>query len=745
MGALTTRKDTVSRRAALRTGALIVSFGLAGWPASGWPQEGATPLKSGPAPRPVDPHQVDGFLAVNADGSVTIFSGKVDLGTGLRAAIPQMAAEELGIDVAKIKLIEGDTATTPDQGPTSGSTGIMRGGIQIRQAAATARRVLIERAAQRLNAAPDSLETADGHVRPKSGGDGIKFADLIDNGRFNLTVDPKAPLKDPNTYTIVGKSLPRPDVPAKVTGSHVYVHDFSVPDMLHGRVVRPPAIGAKLVSVDEDSIKDLTGVRVVHIGDFLGVVADDEWTAVRAARALKATWSEWNGLPDQKELIAALRAGPLARDEELASRGEAGTAPADAKTIKATYFWPIQTHGSIGPSCAIADVKPNQATIWTASQSTHRYRHAFAKFLDLPLQAVRLIYLDGAGCYGMNGHEDAAADAALLSKATGRPVRVQWMRQDEHGWDPKGPPQLLDLVATIDADGRILDWLTQMWIPEATKGLPSIPLLGPQAAGLDQAHGIATGLISQNAEPPYDADRSRVIAHWLTDTPLRPAHIRAPGKIANCFAIESFIDELAAAAEQDPLAFRLRGLSDRRGIEVLKRAAAMLNWQPRLSPGPNIRSPISRGRGLAFVHYKNQETLVAIGMEVAVEHASGTVSVERVVCAHDCGLMINPDAVRAQVEGNILQTLSRALMEEVKFDHSHVTSVDWSTYPILTFSDVPKVEIDLIDRPTEPPLGVGEAASAPVAAALANAIFDATGVRLRRAPFTKERVKAAIG
>jgi CO/xanthine dehydrogenase Mo-binding subunit len=404
----------------------------------------------------------------------------------------------------------------------------------------------------------------------------------------------------------------------------------------------------------------------------------------------------------------------------------------------------MQSHASIGPSCAVADVRADGATVWTASQGTHGNRDTFARFLGLPREKVRLIYLDGAGCYGMNGHEDAAADAAIVSRAVGRPVRVQWSREDEHGWDPKGPPQLLDLTGTVSPDGRILDWRTEMWLPKATRGLPNIPLLAPAAAGLDTVRGLQPGLISQNADPPYAADNVKVLVHWLRDAPLRPAPIRSPGKPGNCFAVESFVDELAAAARVDPVDFRARGLTDPRGIEVIRRAAARIGWQPRPSSGRPAAGAILRGRGFAYVHYKHGETYVAMGLQVAVDRESGRIRVERVACAHDCGQIINPDGVRAQVEGCILQTLSRALMEEVLFEPSRVTSVDWSSYPILRFSDVPDLDIELIDRPSLPPFGAGEAACTPVAAALANAVFDATGARLRTVPFTPERVKAAL-
>jgi nicotinate dehydrogenase subunit B len=523
------------------------------------------------------------------------------------------------------------------------------------------------------------------------------------------------------------------------------MHDFTVPGMLHARVIRPPAVGASLNSVDEGSIKEFAGARVVRVNNLLAVVAEDEWTVVLASRALRAQWSSGPGLPAQDGLAQALRQDPSITDEVLINKGvAAGSRSPEAKVLAATYFWPMQSHASIGPSCAVADVSADAATVWTASQGTHGNRDTFARFLGLSREKVRLIYLDGSGCYGMNGHEDAAADAAILSRSVARPVRVQWSREDEHGWDPKGPPQLLDVSGVVDGAGRILEWRTEMWLPHTTQGLPNVPLLAPEAAGLEQKRGFNAGLISQNGDPPYAADQIEVIAHWLKDAPLRAAPIRSPGKPANCFAVESFVDELAAAARLDPVEFRLRGLKNPRGIEVIRRMATAMQWQPRPSPHGNARAPLARGRGMAYVHYKHTETYVAMGMEVIVDRAKGSIKVEEVVCAHDCGQIINPDGVRAQVEGSILQTLSRVLMEEVKFDRARVTSTDWSSYPILTFSAAPSIRIDLSDRPSEPPLGAGEAACTPVGAALANAVHDATGVRLRTVPFTSERVRTAL-
>ena len=569
---------TLSRRDFLQaTGALVVGLSFA--------RDGVAqrlPTAEQALGKTLDLNDVDGFLAIDADSRVTIFCGKVDLGQGLRAAIPQMVAEELGIGVERIAMIEGDTALTPDQGPTAGSSGIMRGGVQIRQAAATAREALTGLAAARAGRPAADLIAIDGEIRPKAGGQGIRFGELVGDKRFGLKVDPKAPLRSPDTYTVVGKPVARPDVPGKVTGRHVFMHDFKAERMLHGRVLRPGSVGAKLVAVDEGSISGIRGARVVRVNDFVGVVADDEWAAISAAKRLKLTWSEARTLVGHDGVRAWMRAGPFASDEFLLRKGDSGSALATAaKKLVAEYYWPLQTHGSMGPSCAVADVRDGKATIWSASQATHRFRETIARALGLPKDAVRVVYLDGSGCYGMNGHDDAAADAALLSRAVGRPVRVQWMREDEHGWDPKGPPQLLALEGALADDGRIAAWRTEMWLPRATANLPNLPLLGPEAAGIAQTPGITTGLISQNGNPPYAVPNQEVLVHWIATSPLRPSNLRAPGKIANCFAVESFTDELAAAAGRDPYEFRLQGLSDPRGIEVLRRTAALIGWQTR--------------------------------------------------------------------------------------------------------------------------------------------------------------------
>ncbi len=700
----------MKRRDFLRTSSVvIVSFAF-----RGAIPESATP-QIADSGKPLDPREVDSFLAIHTDGTATIYTSKVDVGTGLSIAMTQMVAEELGIPVDRIRVVEGDTALTPDQGGTGGSTGITRGGTELRQAAATARQAL-------LKMGVNSDMTNIGAV---AGGK-----------RLEVKLDPKAPLKNASSYSVVGKPILRPDVPKKCTGTNVFIQDFSVPAMLHGRVIRPPAFGAKLSAVDESSVRNIPDVRVVRIQNFLGVVAADEWAAVRAAKTLKASWTDSQTLPGSETLEKHVRTSAVERDETLVNRGDPATALAGgaAKQLSATYWWPFQSHASLGPSCAVADFKPEGTTIWTASQGPHGMRSNFARVFGIPEDKLRVVFLDGSGSYGSNGNDDAAADALLLSKAVGKPVRVQWMREDEHAWDPKGPPQLLDIRGAVDAENRITAWETQMWLPATVQG--GRPLLSAGDAGISQPHGRGAGQISQNGDPPYSASNVKVIVHWLKDTPLRLSNLRAPGKVANVFAVESFTDELASSAGVDPVDFRLQGLTDPRAIEVIKRATDMIGWERR--PSPNLRSQqgnVRVGRGMAYVRYKQMENYVAMAMEVAVDRSTGRISVRRITCAHDCGLVINPDGLRNQIEGCILQTLGRTLHEETTFDRSRVTSIDWKSYPILSFPEVPAVEVVLVNRPELPPMGAGEAATAPVAAALANAVFDATGIRVRRVPF----------
>jgi len=738
-------QPSVSRRGFLWTGgAVVVRFALA----SALPDGVSAQTRAGASPggdKPPDPKFVDSFLAIHSDGSVTLFTSRVDVGTGLAIAMSQMAAEELGIPVDRIKFVSGDTAVTPDHGGTGGSTGIPQGAVRVRQAAATLHQHLLTLGSEQLKRPAAELVLVNGEVRPPGGGTGVGIGALAGDKRLMLAVDPKAALKNPSTYTIVGKPVPRPDIPGKCTGEHPYLQNLRVPGMLHARVIRPAAIGAKLLSVDESSLRGIPDAQVVRVENFLAVVAKDEWAAVRASKALKASWSDWQGLPGSEGLDRHVRESAVDHNQVIVTKGDTAAALSSAtKQLSASYSWPFQSHASLGPSCAVADVKAEGATVWTASQGPHGLRNNFAKVFGIPAEKLRVVYMDGSGSYGTNGGDDAAADAFLISKTLGKPVRVQWSREDEHARDPKGPAQLLELRGGLDAAGNIVAWETQMYNPKNVQG--NRALLAADAAGLAQGQGQGTNSMTQNTDPPYAVPNIHVVTHWLKETPLRLSNLRAPGKIGNVFAVESFTDELAAAAGADPLQFRMKGLNDPRAMDVLQRMAEMIGWQTRPSPNPErSQGALAIGRGMAYNRYKQAENYVAMAMEVAVERATGRVMVRRVACAHDLGLVVNPDGLRNQIEGSILQTLGRALHEEVKFDRSRVTSVDWKSYPILTFPEVPKIEVALIDRPSLRPYGAGEAATAPVAAALANAIFDATGIRLRTAPFTRERVQAAFG
>jgi nicotinate dehydrogenase subunit B len=728
----------LERRQFLKSGgALIVGFTLV--PNIALSAEQTFPL------RDVAADSVDSFLVIAENGDVTLYSGKVDMGTGARVAFRQIVAEELDVPVAQIAMIEGDTALCPDQGGTGGSTGIIGGGMQIRQATATARQALIGMAAKVLNAPADELTVNDGVVHAKDGRS-VTYGALVGGKKMEVKVDRAAKPKDPGTYRVVNQPVKRPDLPAKMTGRHTYVHDFRLPNMLHARVVRPPAIGATLAEIDQSSIASVPGARVVRIKDFLAVVAEREWNAVRAAKALRVRWTGGGGLPGSTRVHAAMRTTEIAKNESLIKQGDStGVLRGSARKYEASYEWPAQSHASMGPSCAVADYKPGSLTVWSASQGTHGQRRALARDLGMPVEQVRVIYMDGSGSYGTNGGDDVVADAVLISRELGRPVRVQWMREDEHGWDPKGPPQLLDLRAALDAQGNIAAWETEAWLPENTPNLASRPMIGFVAAGIAQPVGLSVAQVQGNAYPSYDLPNMTATVHWLKTTPLKPSNLRAPGKPGNTYAVESFIDELAIAAGRDPLEFRLAHIKDEFGANLMKRVAERMDWKARPSPNrDNGAGAVMTGRGLAYVWYKHMDNRLALGLELSVERSSGKVRVGRICCAVEMGLMINPDAVRAQVEGNILQAVSRTLYEEVIFDSSRVTSVDWVSYPILTFPDAPALEIDLVGSPRDKPLGAGEAASAPVPAAIGNAVFDAIGVRMRKVPLTAQRVRAAL-
>jgi nicotinate dehydrogenase subunit B len=542
----------------------------------------------------------------------------------------------------------------------------------------------------------------------------------------------------------VGTSTPRLDLPRKATGGPSFIQDLSIPGMLHARLVRPPGPGTKLAAIDESSVKDIPGlVRVVRRGDFIGVIAEREEQAIQAASRLRVEWHETALFPQQPDLFTALRSQP-GEDSVLVEQGELEKAFAGAaQQVHATYYQPYHAHASLGPSCAVAEFKGDRATVWASTQGPYPLRGALAELLDLPVDNVRLIHVEGAGCYGQNGSDDAAADAVILAQAVGRPVRVQWTRRDEFVWEPKSPAMVMEVRGGLDREGNVAAWEYHVWSPSHARRprfaaqLVTAQLISGQPAPQPRFSFGA----ERNAPTNYAFPAQRVTVHYVPDSFLRVSSFRSLGGSMNTFANESFMDELAAAASIDPLDYRLRYLANPRERAVLIAAAQRAGWDPRPSPHTPSTEP-AQGRGVAFARYENDQAIAACIAEVQVEKSTGAVRVKRIVVAHDCGLIVNPDGVKNQIEGNVIQSLSRALKEEVQFDERRITSVDWPTYPILTFSEVPEIDIVLIDRLDQPALGAGEPATVTTAAAVANAIFDATGIRLRRIPFTPERVRA---
>ncbi|NYT79154.1 xanthine dehydrogenase family protein molybdopterin-binding subunit [Alcaligenaceae bacterium] len=736
---------TMTRRQLLKTGgAVLVGFSMQGLIpkvlAADLPEIGQTPK---------DFSQQNAWLAIDGNGRVTVFSGHVELGTGVETALTQMSADELDVPFDAVCIVQGDTYLTPDQGPTWGSLSIEAAGLQLRKAAACARRTLLEGAATKLNVPVADLHVKDGVI--SGNGKQLSYAELVVGSRNVLDVvfDDKVPLKQANAFQIVGKSIPRVDIPGKVTGEFMYMQDFRLPGMLHGRVVRPAGIQASLKSVDDSEAKKVEGfVQTVVKGDFVGVVANTEWGAIKAMEAVKCEWSDWNGLPAMDKVYDVVKKTPIKQTLISKKVGDAGQALSTAaKKISATYEYPVQTHGSIGPSCSVADVRGDKVLIWSASQATHWLQRQMAAMLNMKLEQIRIIYLEGAGCYGRNGHEDASADAVVLSQAVGRPVRVQWMRQDEHGWDPKSPPYVADLQAGLDDQGNVVAWDFVTWLPN-WGAKSEVPLLARSLqeglAGVQNADNMMPGNMQSDAYPPYEFPNLLSTVQKVDTTPFRPSWLRGPGRMQNTFANECFMDELAAAAGADPVEFRLKYLKDQRGIACIKACTDKAGWDTRPSPREDIGSGVVKGRGFTYVFYDNKRTYVSAVCEVEVDLDSGKVHVTRFVISHDCGLIINPDGTKAQIEGCVVQTLSRTLMEEMKWDESHITSLDWGSYPIITFPEIPKIDIVLINRPDQPAWGAGEPACAVIPSSLSNAIFDATGGRVRTAPFTPERVKKAL-
>jgi len=693
------------------------------------------------------------FVRITADGAVTAFNGHVDLGTGIRTALGQIVAEELDVSFARVIVVLGDTSRVPNQGATIASETIQITAVPLRNAAAQARHFLLARAAQRLELPVEDLSVEDGLVRGRDNRS-ISYGELIGDETIRLELSTDVQVKAVDSYVIVGRSVPRVDMPAKATGELVYVHDVRVPGMLHGRVVRPPYagvdagpfVGTSLIAIDEASVGDIPGlVGVVRIGDFVGVVAEREENAVKAAAQLRVTWKPAPTLPDLQDIATALRANP-STPRTLIDKGDVDAAiAAAAKPMRRTYVWPYQMHGAIGPSCAVADFRDDGVRVWSGTQNPHILRTDLALLLARPESDIEVVRLEAAGCYGRNCADDVTADAVLLSRAVGRPVRVQLTREQEHAWEPKGTAQLMDVNGGLAADGGVAGYDFATRYP--SNGAPTLALL---LTGIVAPVPAVFEMGDRTAIPPYDYDDMRVVAHDMPPI-VRASWFRGVSALPNTFAHESYIDELATEAGVDPIDYRLRYLKDPRAIDLVNAVAERAGWVPRpVWQPPVAEGDIVRGRGFAYALYVHSKfpgygaAWSAWVADVAVNTATGEVSVTRVVAGQDSGLMINPDGVRHQIHGNVIQSTSRALMEQVSFDRNATTSREWGAYPIIAFPDVPKIDVLMLPRQDQAPLGVGESASVPSAAAIANAIFDATGVRFREPPFTPERILSGL-
>ncbi len=694
--------------------------------------------------------RLDAWLHIGADGRVTVCTGKVEIGQGAVTALMQIAAEELDILPGRITMVSGDTALTPDEGVTSGSQSMEMGGTALRFAAAEARAILLEKAAARLGAPAAHLRVQDGMVSAPNG-NGVSYWALAEAGLLRREATASVRPKPPAEHTIVGQPLPRLDIPAKVTGQAIYVQDMRLPGMLFGRVVRPPSYAAQLLGVDLDSVRKLPGVvAVVRDGRFLGVVAQREEQAVKARLALAAAarWSLPSALPVQADLHAHLKT--LKHDTTTSSEKQAEAAPV-AQRLQASFTKHYLAHASIGPSCAVAQYAADSASlhVWSHTQGVFPLRGDMAKVLGLPLDKLRVTHVQGSGCYGHNGADDVALDAALLARAVpGKPVKLQWMRDDEFTWEPYNPAMVMEVSAGLSAEGRIVDWQYDVF-SQGHNNRPGNPARGinlmpawhleqPHTPPYPRATPQPAGAGDRNAVPLYDFPNQKVLHHLIPEMVLRTSALRTLGAYGNVFAIESFMDELAEAAGQDPVAFRLEHLRDPRGRAVVEAAARLANWQP------GTRGDGSHGRGFGFAKYKGLSCYVACVVDIEVDRATGGIRVARAFAAADAGQVINPDGLRNQIDGGIVQAISWTLKEAVRFTPERVTSQDWDSYPILTFPEVPQVQTVLLNQPDQPPLGSGEASQGPAGAAIANALKHATGLRLRALPYTPDRVKAAL-
>lgn len=719
----------------------------------------ALPLDASPS---IDAHsQIDDWICFNEDRSVTIFSGKAELGQGISTALAQIAADELEVALGRIRVVTADTERTPDEGGTTGSRSLETSGSAIRRAAAEARRHLLSLAYEQLDSLTpaDALSVDDGHITDPQTGRSATYWDLLAGGRFNRPISGDAPLKDSADHAVVGASARRLDLLSKVSGGPSYVHDMDMPNMLHARVLRPPGYHARLVKFDRASIGESPGVLdVIQDGQFIAIAAEREADAVAALDLARqaAEWAYDEDLPAADHIFRKLLEKPV--QSNLIVDGATTDdpippieTPAEARhTRLATYRRPFQMHASLGPSAAVALWQAETLTVWSHSQAVFTLREALAQVLALDQSHIRVIHVEGAGCYGHNGADDAALDAALVARALpDRAISLKWTRRDEHAWEPYGSAMLMRLEASLSPAGDIIDWNHDVWsYAHSTR-----PAVGLETSGLLASWHLAQPFAPQepkpmggyqsgahrNADPIYALPRKRIVRHAAADSPLRVSALRSLGAYANVFAIESFMDELALAGNIDPLEFRLRHLADQRARAVLLAAADKVDW-----PACRASSAEDEGWGMALAQYKNLQCYCAVIVKLRVDRRSGDIAFERVVIAADAGQVVNPDGLSNQLEGGFVQAASWTLFEEVKFDARGITSVDWETYPIMTFESAPVIETLILNRPEMPMLGAGEAAQNPTPAAIANAIYDAVGIRLRDIPFTPEKVRAGL-
>jgi nicotinate dehydrogenase subunit B len=761
-------KKEISRRDFVKTsGALVVCFGAASFVKPFAAVQG--PFDTHPSH--IDPEKLDSWLAVASDGTVTAYTGKCDFGQGMYTVQTQLVAEELCVPIEKVKLIQCDTSITPDQGTTSGSQSTPTNFNQknLAQAAATAREALIAMAAAKLGTPADQLKVENGVVTAMNGRH-VSYVDLVGSQHFNMPINSAAKRRSPREWRVLGKPIPSLETVALMTGTFEFVHNVQVPGMLHGRVVRPPESGATVVSVDEESVRQIPGlIKVVVRKNFIGVVAEKQWQAGKAARALKVNWKPGPGLPPQKDFYNHMRNQP-AHDTMLINSSDVDDKLKSAsQVLKATYLHPFQAHGSLGSSCAVADVQSDHATVWSPTQSVYPTQHGVSTLTGLPLEKVRVVFVRGAGCYGLNAADTVTFDAAILSQAVHKPVRVQLTRQDEFISENYGSACVIDQQAALDTNGAIAVWNCEAWT--ATLGNrpgydqpgnvitgmlagfdPEMPTPQPATAPKAELHNRSNyvpsylaGCVNGRCAGAGSVRSERVLTHQVK-SPFFTGPLRSPLRLQNTFAHECFMDEIAAQAKADPVAYRLQHLRDARIIDALKAAAKAANWDARPSPKPaaSLTRTVT-GRGIACVAYEGDNGYAALIAEVEVDPASGAVRPRRFCIAHDCGPISNPAGLRNQIEGGILQGMSRALGEEITWDDRRVASIDWETYTSLPLGiELPEIECVLLDRPSVEAIGAGETAITLVAAALGNAIFDATGARLREVPFTPARLKVAV-